>query len=63
MSELIIIILAAGTLLVSLIDVLINGYIGYKKKHFHSECFKCCSVDYDSDSNTEKKDENLTKTQ
>ena len=35
MSELIIIILAAGTLLVSLIDVLINGYIGYKKKHRH----------------------------
>lgn len=55
MPELVIIILAAGALAVSLIDVFINGYIGYKKKHFHSECFECFTCDYDSDSKMDGK--------
>ncbi len=49
-ETIIVIILAAGALAVSIIDVLINGYIGVKKKHLHSECFKCCIFDYDSNS-------------
>ncbi len=55
MIETVVLIISAGTLVVSIIDVLINGYIGYKKKHFHSECFNCCTLDYDSDSETSKK--------
>lgn len=57
MSETIILILAAVSAGLSAIDVLINGYIGYKKKHLTLECSDCMRIDYDSSSDTTKKED------
>lgn len=48
-------VITVGTLVLSLIDVCINGYIGYKKRHFTSQCCTWCSVAYDSESELQDK--------
>lgn len=48
-SEIILITTTVLTGLISLADLIINAYIGVKKRHFTSSCCKgLCSVDYSS---------------
>lgn len=42
-----ILVTAVGALVVSCIDLIVNLYVGFKQRHFHSECLGCI-LDYDS---------------
>lgn len=50
-SEIILVTTTVLTGLISLLDLFVNTYIGYKKRHFTSSCCQgFCKLDYNSES-------------
>lgn len=58
-SEIILICTTIGTLLISMIDLFVNSYIGVKKRHLSSSCCDgFLEMDYSSDDKTDEVDKN-----